>query len=170
MKHGDFALIGRETKKLLKDPNFVAFEFIQSKLGIDKKNLTEAIRTLQKNLVNHTNKVALNFPKTDLEHIIIYAKQCYAAIRPDKDYHSNKLFVTIYNYEPYDDNESLLPSPHQYTIEANTVDEFYHGLIRVSNILTFNSYAVVAKAELAETIDEVTRPDSDEPILKKGIV
>lgn len=160
-----FNLITKETKKYLKDPNFVAFEYAPGKL--DKIALTEALRDAQNMSVT---KVALNFPKTGLEYIIIHSKLCYAMIRPDRDYNSGKLFVTIENYEPYDDNQSLLPSPNQYTIEAKTALEFYHAFVRVHNILVFNDAAVKAKAELAETIEQVTTNCTDDPILKKGFV
>lgn len=163
MERTDFGLITKETKKYLKDPNFVAFEYVQEKLDLDKKALTEALKDAQEMRVT---KVALNFPKTDLEYIIIHSKRCYAMIRPDKLYHSGKLFVTIANFEPHNDNESLLPSPHQYTIEAKTALDFYHAFVRVHNILVFNDYAVKAKVELAETIEQVT----DDPLLKKGFV
>lgn len=162
-----FGLITKETKKYLKDPNFVVFGYVQSKLGLDKKALTEALKDAQGMSVT---KVAINFPKTDLEYIIIHSKRCYAMIRPDKEYHSGKLFVTIQNYEPYDDNQSMLPSPHQYTIEAKTALDFYHAFVRVHNILVFNEYAVKAQAELAETIEAVTTNCTDDPFLKKGFV
>lgn len=90
-------------------------------------------------------------------------------IRPDKDHHSGKLFVTIENYEPYDDNQSLLPSPNQYTIEAKTASDFYNAFVRVHNILVFNDYAVKAKADLAEVIEQVTNC-SDDTILKKNCI
>ena len=167
MKREFFSLITKETKKYLKDPNFVVFGYVQSKLGLDKKALTEALKDAQGMSVT---KVALNYPKTDLEYIIINSKRCYALIRPDKDYHSSKLFVTIQNYEPYNDNQSMLPSPHQYTIEAKTALDFYHAFVRVHNILVFNDYAVKAQAELAETIEQVTTNCTDDPFLKKGFV
>ena len=167
MKREFFGLITKETKKYLKDPNFVVFGFVQSKLNLDKKALTEAIKDAQGMSVT---KVALNYPKTDLEYIIIHSKRCYALIRPDKDYHSGKLFVTIQNYEPYDDNQSMLPSPHQYTIEAKTALDFYHAFVRVHNILVFNDIAVKAQAELAETIEQVTTNCTDDQFLKKGFV
>lgn len=167
MKREFFGLITKETKKYLKDPNFVVFNFVQSKLNLDKKALTEALKDAQG--MSFT-KVALNYPKTDLEYIIIHSKRCYAMIRPDKEYHSGKLFVTIQNYEPYDDNQSMLPSPHQYTIEAKTALDFYHAFVRVHNILVFNDYAVKAQAELAETIEQVTTNCTDDPFLKKGFV
>lgn len=167
MKREFFGLITKETKKYLKDPNFVVFGFVQSKLNLDKKALTEALKDAQGMSVT---KVALNYPKTDLEYIIIHSKRCYALIRPDKDYHSGKLFVTIQNYEPYDDNQSMLPSPHQYTIEAKTALDFYHAFVRVHNILVFNDYAVKAQAELAETIEQVTTNCTDDQFLKKGFV
>jgi hypothetical protein len=167
MKREFFGLITKETKKYLKDPNFVVFGYVQSKLGLDKKALTEALKDAQGMSVT---KVALNYPKTDLEYIIIHSKRCYALIRPDKDYHSGKLFVTIQNYEPYNDNQSMLPSPHQYTIEAKTALDFYHAFVRVHNILVFNDYAVKAQAELAETIEAVTTKCTDDPFLKKGFV
>lgn len=167
MKREFFGLITKETKKYLKDPNFVVFGFVQSKLNLDKKALTEALKDAQGMSVT---KVALNYPKTDLEYIIIHSKRCYALIRPDKDYHSGKLFVTIQNYEPYDDNQSMLPSPYQYTIEAKTALDFYHAFVRVHNILVFNDYAVKAQAELAETIEQVTTNCTDDQFLKKGFV
>ena len=167
MERADFGLITKETKKYLKDPNFVVFGYVQDKLGLDKNALTEALRDAQGMSVT---KVALNFPKTDLEYIIIHSKLCFAMIRPDRDYHSGKLFVTIANYEPYYDNESMLPSPHQYTIEAKSALDFYHAFVRVHNILVFNDYAVKAKAELAETIEQVTTNCTDDPFLKKGFV
>ena len=167
MKREDFGLITKETRKYLKDPNFVVFGYVQDKLNLDKSALTEALKDAQRMGIT---KVALNFPKTDLEYIIIHSKLCYAMIRPDKDYHSGKLFVTIANYEPYDDNQSMLPSPHQYTIEAKTALEFYHAFVRVHNILVFNDYAVKAKIELEETIEQVTTNCTDDPVLKKGIV
>ena len=167
MKREFFGLITKETKKYLKDPNFVVFGYVQSKLGLDKKALTEALKDAQGMSVT---KVALNYPKTDLEYIIIHSKRCYALIRPDKDYHSSKLFVTIQNYEPYGDNQSMLPSPHQYTIEAKTALDFYHAFVRVHNILVFNDYAVKAQAELAETIEQVTTNCTDDQFLKKGFV
>ena len=167
MKREFFGLITKETKKYLKDPNFVVFGFVQSKLNLDKKALTEALKDAQGMSVT---KVALNYPKTDLEYIIIHSKRCYALIRPDKDYHSGKLFVTIQNYEPYDDNQSMLPSPHQYTIEAKTALDFYHAFVRVHNILVFNDIAVKAQAELAETIEQVTTNCTDDQFLKKGFV
>ena len=167
MKREFFGLITKETKKYLKDPNFVVFGYVQSKLGLDKKALTEALKDAQGMSVT---KVALNYPKTDLEYIIIYSKRCYAMIRPDKDYHSGKLFVTIQNYEPYDDNQSMLPTPYQYTIEAKTALDFYHAFVRVHNILVFNDYAVKAQAELAETIEAVTTNCTDDQFLKKGFV
>ena len=167
MKREFFGLITKETKKYLKDPNFVVFGYVQSKLNLDKKALTEALKDAQGMSVT---KVALNYPKTDLEYIIIHSKRCYALIRPDKDYHSGKLFVTIQNYEPYDDNQSMLPSPHQYTIEAKTALDFYHAFVRVHNILVFNDIAVKAQAELAETIEQVTTNCTDDQFLKKGFV
>jgi hypothetical protein len=167
MKREFFGLITKETKKYLKDPNFVVFGYVQSKLNLDKKALTEALKDAQGMRVT---KVALNYPKTDLEYIIIHSKRCYALIRPDKDYHSGKLFVTIQNYEPYNDNQSMLPSPHQYTIEAKTALDFYHAFVRVHNILVFNDYAVKAQAELAETIEQVTTNCTDDQFLKKGFV
>lgn len=166
MNRESFSLITKETKKYLKDPNFVVFEYVQDKLGLDKKAVTEALKDAQGMSVT---KVALNFPKTDLEYIIIHSKRCYAMIRPDKDHHSGKLFVTIENYEPYDDNPSLLPSPNQYTIEAKTATDFYNAFVRVHNILVFNDYAVKAKADLAETIEQVTN-GSDDKILKKNFI
>ena len=153
MERKDFGLITKETRKYLKDPNFVVFGYVQAKLGIDKAALTEALKDA---LGMSLTKIALNFPKTDLEYIVIHSKLCYAMIRPDKEYHSGKLFVTIANFEPYDDNQSMLPSPHQYTIEAKTALDFYHAFVRVHNILVFNDYAVKAQAELAETIEQVT--------------
>lgn len=167
MERKDFGLITKETKKYLKDPNFVAFGYVQEKLDLDKKALTEALKDA---LGMSITKVALNFPKTDLEYIIIHSKLSYAMIRPDKLYHSGKLFVTIANFEPYYDNESMLPSPHQYTIEAKTALDFYHAFVRIHNILVFNDYAVKAKAELAETIEQVTTNCTDDPFLKKGFV
>lgn len=167
MERKDFGLITKETRKYLKDPSFVVFGYVQDKLGLDKSALTEALKDAQSMGIT---KVALNFPKTDLEYIIIHSKLCYAMIRPDKDYHSGKLFVTIANYEPYDENQSMLPSPHQYTIEAKTALDFYHAFVRVHNILVFNDYAVKAKIELEETIEQVTTNCTDDPILKKGIV
>ena len=167
MKREFFGLITKETKKYLKDPNFVVFGYVQTKLNLDKKALTEALKDAQGMSVT---KVALNYPKTDLEYIIIHSKRCYALIRPDKDYHSGKLFVTIQNYEPYDDNQSMLPSPYQYTIEAKTALDFYHAFVRVHNILVFNDYAVKAQAELAETIEQVTTNCTDDQFLKKGFV
>ena len=167
MKREFFGLITKETKKYLKDPNFVVFGYVQTKLNLDKKALTEALKDAQGMSVT---KVALNYPKTDLEYIIIHSKRCYALIRPDKDYHSGKLFVTIQNYEPYDDNQSMLPSPHQYTIEAKTALDFYHAFVRVHNILVFNDIAVKAQAELAETIEQVTTNCTDDQFLKKGFV
>lgn len=167
MKREFFGLITKETKKYLKDPNFVVFGYVQSNLRLDKKALTEALKDAQGMSVT---KIALNYPKTDLEYIIIHSKRCYALIRPDKDYHSGKLFVTIQNYEPYDDNQSMLPSPHQYTIEAKTALDFYHAFVRVHNILVFNDYAVKAQAELAETIEAVTTNCTDDQFLKKGFV
>ena len=167
MKREFFGLITKETKKYLKDPSFVVFGYVQSKLNLDKKALTEALKDAQGMSVT---KVALNYPKTDLEYIIIHSKRCYALIRPDKDYHSGKLFVTIQNYEPYDDNQSMLPSPHQYTIEAKTALDFYHAFVRVHNILVFNDIAVKAQAELAETIEQVTTNCTDDQFLKKGFV
>lgn len=162
-----FNLITRETRKYLKDPNFVVFDHVQSKLGLDKKALTEALKDAQ---CMGTTKVALNFPKTDIEYIVIHSKRCYASIRPDRDYHTGKLFVAIDNYEPYDDNLSLLPSPTQYTIEAKTALEFYHAFVRIHNILVFNDHAVKAKSDLAEVIEAVTTNCTDDPVLKKGIV
>lgn len=167
MERADFGLITKETKKYLKDPNFVALEYVQEKLDLDKKALTEALKDAQGMSVT---KVALNFPKTDLEYIIIYSKLCYAMIRPDKDYHSGKLFVTIANFEPYYDNESMMPSPYQYTIDAKTAHEFYHAFVRVHNILVFNDAAVKAKAELAETIEQVTTNCTDDSFLKKYFI
>jgi hypothetical protein len=164
MNRESFSLITKETKKYLKDPNFVVFEHVQAKLGLDKKALTEALKDAQDMSVT---KVALNYPKTDLEYIIIHSKLCYAMIRPDKDHNSGKLFVTIANYEPYYDNESMMPSPNQYTIEAKTATDFYNAFVRVHNILVFNDYAVKAKADLAETIEQVTN-GSDDKILKKN--
>lgn len=164
MNRESFSLITKETKKYLKDPSFVVFEHVQAKLGLDKKALTEALKDAQDMSVT---KVAINFPKTDLEYIIIHSKLCYAMIRPDKDHNSGKLFVTIANYEPYYDNESMMPSPHQYTIEAKTATDFYNAFVRVHNILVFNDYAVKAKADLAETIEQVTN-GSDDQILKKN--
>ena len=164
MNRESFSLITKETKKYLKDPSFVVFEHVQAKLGLDKKALTEALKDAQDMSVT---KVALNYPKTDLEYIIIHSKLCYAMIRPDKDHNSGKLFVTIANYEPYYDNESMMPSPHQYTIEAKTATDFYNAFVRVHNILVFNEYAVKAKADLAETIEQVTN-GSDDQILKKN--
>lgn len=161
MNRESFSLITKETKKYLKDPNFVVFEYVQDKLGLDKKAVTKALKDAQGMSVT---KVALNFPKTDLEYIIIHSKRCYAMIRPDKEYHSGTLFVTIQNYEPYDDNQSMLPSPHQYTIEAKTATDFYNAFVRVHNILVFNDYAVKAKADLAEVIEQVTN-GSDDTIL-----
>lgn len=162
-----FGLITKETKKYLKDPNFVVFGYVHSIHNLDKKALTEAIKDAQGMSVT---KVALNFPKTDLEYIIIHSKRCYALIRPDKDYHSGNLFVTIQNYEPYNDNQSMLPSPYKYTIEAKTALDFYHAFVRVHNILVFNDIAVKAQAELAETIEQVTTNCTDDPVLKKGFV
>lgn len=166
-----FSLITKETKKYLKDPKFVVFEYVQTydldTLGIDKIALTKALKDAQGMSVT---KVALNFPKTNLESIIIHSKRCYAIIRPDKEHHSGKLFVTIENYEPYDDNQALLPSPNQYTIEAKTATEFYHAFVRVHNILVFNDAAVKAKAELAETIEQVTTNCTDDPFLKKNFI
>jgi len=159
-----FGLITKETKKYLKDPNFVVFEHVQAKLGLDKKALTEALKDAQDMSVT---KVALNYPKTDLEYIIIHSKHCYAMIRPDTDHHSGKLFVTIENYSPYYNDPALLPSPNQYTIEAKTATDFYNAFVRVHNILVFNDYAVKAKADLAETIEQVTN-GSDDKILKKN--
>lgn len=167
MERKDFGLITKETRKYLKDPNFVVFGYVKDKLGLDKSALTEALKDA---LGMSITKVALNFPKTDLEYIIIHSKLCFAMIRPDRDYHSGKLFVTIANYEPYYDNESMLPSPHQYTIEAKSALDFYHAFVRVHNILVFNDYAVKAKAELAETIEQVTTNCTDDPFLKKGFV
>lgn len=167
MKREYFGLITKETKKYLKDLNFVVFGYVQEKLDLDKAALTEALKDAQGMSIA---KVALNFPKTDLEYIIIHSKRCYAMIRPDKLYHSGKLFVTIENYEPYDDNQSMLPSPHQYTIEAKTALDFYHAFVRVHNILVFNDYAVKAKAELAETIEQVTTNCTADQFLKKGFV
>jgi len=164
MNRESFSLITKETKKYLKDPSFVVFEYVQAKLGLDKKALTEALKDAQDMSVT---KVAINFPKTDLEYIIIHSKLCYAMIRPDKDHNSGKLFVTIANYEPYYDNESMMPSPNQYTIEAKTATDFYNAFVRVHNILVFNDYAVKAKADLAETIEQVTN-GSDDQILKKN--
>ena len=164
MNRESFSLITKETKKYLKDPSFVVFEHVQAKLGLDKKALTEALKDAQDMSVT---KVAINFPKTDLEYIIIHSKLCYAMIRPDKDHNSGKLFVTIANYEPYYDNESMMPSPNQYTIEAKTATDFYNAFVRVHNILVFNDYAVKAKADLAETIEQVTN-GSDDQILKKN--
>lgn len=165
-----FGLITRQTNKLLK-PNstYLAFGFVQSKLDIDKKALTEVLRFLKANVTD--TKIAINFPQTDLECIIMHSKRCYAAFRPDTDHHSNKIFVTIENYEPYNDNLSLLPSPNQYTIEAMNVDELYHGFIRIHNILTSNDAAVKARVELDDVINTVTR-DDDVPVsvLKKGFV
>lgn len=164
-----FGLITRHTNTLLK-PNstYLAFGFVQSKLAIDKKALTEALRYLKSNVSD--TKIAINFAQTDLEYIIIHSKRCYAAFRPDKDHHSHKLFVTIENYEPYDDNQSLLPSPNQYTIDAKTVDELYHGFIRIHNILKMNDAAVKARVELDDVINTVTRDDTPDPVLKKGFV
>lgn len=167
MERKDFGLITKETRKYLKDPNFVVFGYVQEKLGLDKAALTEALKDAQGMSIT---RIALNFPKTGLEYIIIHSKLCYAMIRPDKDYHSGKLFVTIANYEPYDDNQAMLPSPHQYTIEAKTALEFYHAFVRVHNILVFNDYAVKAKAELAKTIEQVTTDCATDPILKKGFI
>ena len=167
MERADFGLITKETKKYLKDPNFVVFGYVQDKLGLDKNALTEALRDAQGMSVT---KVALNFPKTDLEYIIIHSKLCFAMIRPDRDYHSGKLFVTIANYEPYYDNESMLPSPNKFTIDAKTEHEFYHAFVRVHNILVFNDAAVKAKAELAETIEAVTTNCTDDQFLKQGFV
>lgn len=162
-----FGLITKETRKYLKDPNFVVFGYVQTKLGLDKNALTEALKDAQKMSVT---KVALNFPKTDLEYIILHSKRCYAMIRPDRDHHSGKLFVTIENYEPHDDNQKLLPSPNHYTIEANTALEFYHAFVRVHNILVYNDAAVKAQDELNDLINSVTRDEIDDPVLKKGIV
>ena len=169
MVREEFGLITRYTHKLLK-PNstYLAFGYVQSKLAIDKKALTDALRYLKSNVSD--TKIAINFPQTDLEYIILHSKLCYAAFRPDKDYHSNKLFVTIENYEPYDDNQSLLPSPNQYTIDAKNVDELYHGLIRIHNILKMNDAAVKALVELNDMINTVTRDDATDPVLKKGFV
>lgn len=167
MERKDFSLITTETRKYLKDPNFVVFGYVQEKLDLDKAALTEALRDAQKMSIS---KVALNFPKTDLEYIILHSKLCYAMIRPDKLYHSNKLFVTIANFEPYYDNESMLPSPHQFTIDAKTALDFYHGFVRIHNILVFNDYAVKAKAELDKTIEQVTTGCATDPILKKGFI
>ena len=164
MNRESFSLITKETKKYLKDPSFVVFEHVQAKLGLDKKALTEALKDAQDMSVT---KVALNYPKTDLEYIIIHSKLCYAMIRPDTDHNSGKLFVTIANYESYYDNESMMPSPNQYTIEAKTATDFYNAFVRVHNILVFNDYAVKAKADLAETIEQVTN-GSDDQILKKN--
>lgn len=164
MNRESFSLITKETKKYLKDPSFVVFEHVQAKLGLDKKALTEALKDAQDMSVT---KVAINFPKTDLEYIIIHSKLCYAMIRPDTDHNSGKLFVTIANYESYYDNESMMPSPNQYTIEAKTATDFYNAFVRVHNILVFNDYAVKAKADLAETIEQVTN-GSDDQILKKN--
>lgn len=169
MVRDEFGLITKQTHKLLK-PNstYLAFGFVQTKLAIDKNAVTEALRYLKSNVSD--TKLAINFPQTDLEYIIMHSKRCYAAFRPDKDHHSNKLFVTIENYEPYDDNQYLLPSPNQYTIDAKNVDEFYHGFVRIHNILVFNDYAVKAKVELAETIEQVTTDCTTEPIIKKGFI
>lgn len=167
MERKDFGLITKETRKYLKDPNFVVFGYVQEKLGLDKSALTEALKDAQSMSIT---RVALNFPKTDLEYIIIHSKLSYAMIRPDKDYHSGKLFVTIANFEPYYDNESMLPSPHQYTIEAKTALDFYHAFVRIHNILVFNDYAVKAKAELDKTIEQVTTGCPNDPILKKGFI
>lgn len=167
MERKDFGLITKETRKYLKDPNFVVFGYVQDKLDLDKAALTEALKDA---LGMSGTKVALNFPKTDLEYIIIHSKLCYAMIRPDRRFHSGKLFVTIENYEPYDDNQSLLPSPHKFTIEAKTALDFYHGFIRIHNILVFNDYAVKAQVELAETIEQVTTNCTTDPILKKGFI
>ena len=166
MNRESFKLITRETRKYLKDPNFVVFGYVQDTLDLDKKALTAAL----KDALGMGTKVALNFPKTDLEYIIIHSRLCYARIRPDNHYHSGKLFVTIENYEPYDDNQSLLPSPNQYTIDAKTVDELYHGFIRIHNILKMNDAAVKARVELDDVINTVTRDDTSDPVLKKGFV
>ncbi len=168
MERKDFSLITKETRKYLKDPNFVVFGYVQEKLDLDKAALTEALKDAAKEM--SITKVALNFPKTDLEYIIIHSKFSYAMIRPDKLYHSGKLFVTIANFEPFDDNQYMLPSPHQYTIEAKTALDFYHGFVRIHNILVFNDYAVKANAELAETIEQVTTNCTTDPILKKGFI
>jgi hypothetical protein len=167
MERKDFGLITKETRKYLKDPNFVVFGYVQDKLDLDKAALTEALKDA---LGMSITKVALNFPKSDFEYIIIHSKLCYAMIRPDRRPHSGKLFVTIENYEPYDDNQSMLPSPHQYTIEAKTALDFYHAFVRVHNILVFNDIAVKAQAELAETIEQVTTNCTDDPFLKKGFI
>ena len=164
MKREAFSLITKETKKYLKDPNFVVFEHVPEKLDLDKNAVTKALKDAQNMKVT---KVALNFPKTDLEYIIIHSKLCYAMIRPDTDHNSGKLFVTIANYEPYYDIESMQPSRHQYTIEAKTATDFYNAFVRVHNILVFNDYAVKAKAELAEVIEQVTN-GTDDQILKKN--
>lgn len=169
MVREEFGVITRHTHKLLRtNSTYLAFEFVQSKLAIDKKALTDVLRYLKSNVSD--TKIAINFPQTDLEYIIVHSKFCYASFRPDKDYHSNKIFVTIENYEPYDSNPSLLPSPNQYTIDAKNVDELYHGFIRVHNILVFNDAAVKANVELAETIEHVTTNCTDDPFLKKGFV
>lgn len=168
MVREEFGLITRHTNKLLKtNSTYLAFGFVQSKLAIDKKALTEVLRFLKSNVSD--TKIAINFPQTDLEYIIIHSKRCYATFRPDKDHHSNKLFVTIENYEPYDDKQSLLPSPNRYTIDAKTVDELYHGFIRIHNILTMHDAVVKARVELDDVINTVTR-DATDHVLKKGFV